>query len=742
MRLFFRFFCHSHKIMRQKIELKFIFLFFVSKPYIRAYFYQMKEIVLVWIYLLVSTVVFAQQAEPRHPSDEKKDSVANKISPINSQENKKIKRLLHELKNLQATDPVRLVKNSVQLVDLSQKNQHKEGLVMGNYYLGWYYYYLEANCSRSLAFLDEASRHLPHIQPELSIKISNQISHIYLENYRYLKAYKLLQITRGQLNDKRIKASLSGTLIEFADFCSDVMSDSLSIIYLDSAVTALQNSLLEEAKNPSEEFRMYLHIISACGRNQEFTMAEPYIKQVLSVENKIKEAFLLNELMIVLGDFYYARQAVFKAKEYYEKAYLLGQKHRLKHFLIRSGNQLAKFEEQEGDFETSEKYTLAVSEELATSDFSVEAAKNYAHLANLKNKQNDLQKALEYSGKSSLLSDLITDLRNNEKKQAIQFIFLEKTNLLVKNAFLEKNIDIVNFYRSRHKTMVIILLAVLALFLGVLFALYRVIKQRKKVNEELEEKVKERTLNIENSAKKLAKINNELDTFLYRSSHDLKGPVATLEGLINITKAETDKKLIDKYLDLQRNIIAKMKLLLLRIIEIGHIRSHKLRFSPLNLKRYIERIVKSMRRIDGYKETQFILNLKEYYFIKTDLEMLDIAVDNVIRNAIQHSKSHFKERQVKIWVEEDATYWNLFVSDNGLGIAEESRDKIFNVFYKSTDRSPGFGLGLYKARLAMNKMDGDVYLDKSDKDETTFCISIAKTLPIENQIIQTESSNA
>jgi signal transduction histidine kinase len=286
--------------------------------------------------------------------------------------------------------------------------------------------------------------------------------------------------------------------------------------------------------------------------------------------------------------------------------------------------------------------------------------------------------------------------------------------------------------RNQRVTLVMILTSVS--FVLILASLYRNNQIRKKINYELEQKVSERTVHFEKAVAKLARTNHELDNFLYRASHDLKGPLVSMEGLCNIALLEKEKEATDSFLEMQKGIIERMKLMLFRIIEVGQIRSHTIHPQPIPLKKYCRSMIRSMSRVDGAKEVEFKIEIPENCEIVTDLDMLDIALDNIIRNAIEHNRSFYSKRYVKIALEEDAMYWDVCITNNGISIPEQIAEKVFSLFFKHNDKTKGFGLGLYKTRVAGEKMGGEIRLLKSDDYETTFSILIPKKPPLPHQL--------
>ena len=235
---------------------------------------------------------------------------------------------------------------------------------------------------------------------------------------------------------------------------------------------------------------------------------------------------------------------------------------------------------------------------------------------------------------------------------------------------------------------------------------------------------------IDNLDHELIETNQDLDTFLYKASHDLKGPISTLDGLCNVGILDTKNMPAEQYFELQKEVIHKMQLLLFRLVEIGDIRNHKVKPSKVRLMRFCKSIVRSMNRVEGFDKINFTIDIPKDLIIHTDVEMLEIAVDNVIKNAIQHANySNKNNASVSISLKDQAQILELHIIDNGQGIPQKLVGRIFEMFFRGNSYVQGFGLGLYKSKVATKKLNGEVKLLKSDEKGSVFSVIIPKLSP-------------
>lgn len=224
----------------------------------------------------------------------------------------------------------------------------------------------------------------------------------------------------------------------------------------------------------------------------------------------------------------------------------------------------------------------------------------------------------------------------------------------------------------------------------------------------------------------LSNRNEELSMILRRLSHDLKEFLVNIEELSHISLLESENSPVNEYLHMQLEVLGKMKLLIFRVMEIERIREHTPKKAPILLIDYLRNIIRSMRRIDGGRNIDILLDMPPDLTLSSDADMLEIVFDNLIKNTIEHNHPPDKPLRMNIIGREFSQTVQISVADNGRGIPEELREKIFGLFISNLNKKLGFGLGLYKTKLALEKIQGHIQLLPSDKGETIFHIILPK----------------
>lgn len=217
--------------------------------------------------------------------------------------------------------------------------------------------------------------------------------------------------------------------------------------------------------------------------------------------------------------------------------------------------------------------------------------------------------------------------------------------------------------------------------------------------------------------------NNELDTFVYRASHDLKGPVASLMGLHNIVKSEFEgNETAMRYFDHYNSNVIRLNNILQNLINLAKIKEMETHTKPVNIGLVIDDCLALLSNLPGFEKIRVLKQVSLTSDISTDPGLIQTIVLNLIENAIKYSRELSPE--IKIVASHEAKILKLEVEDNGLGIEENYQSKIFDMFFRGTDHSSGSGLGLYIVKNAVDKLKGTIQLESKPGKGSRFSIYI------------------
>ncbi|MEP5610672.1 MAG: HAMP domain-containing sensor histidine kinase [Cyclobacteriaceae bacterium] len=221
---------------------------------------------------------------------------------------------------------------------------------------------------------------------------------------------------------------------------------------------------------------------------------------------------------------------------------------------------------------------------------------------------------------------------------------------------------------------------------------------------------------------KLKKANAELDTFLYRSSHDLRAPLTAILGLTNAIKRMTDPEDAKEFLDLVQIKVQQADKVIKDIITLRKGQQVGLTISKVNVTATVSRIFDMMSSPSNNK-IKLILE-PEQYMLVTDQEKLDTALGNVLSNAMKYHNLDQPNPKISVMIKGIENGLELRIEDNGIGIEEKYLSKIFNMFYRANKNSQGSGLGLYLTKDAITQIGGKVEVYSKVGVGTTFKITL------------------
>ena len=228
---------------------------------------------------------------------------------------------------------------------------------------------------------------------------------------------------------------------------------------------------------------------------------------------------------------------------------------------------------------------------------------------------------------------------------------------------------------------------------------------------------------LEHERELLKKINSQLDSFIYRTSHDLRAPIATVLGLTNLAKIELSDKKSLAYMIQIEDRMNNLDQTIHDILDFSKSTNLKIKPVLIDLQSLIAEIREELPRKENIG-----LNLvnSETSQIISDVYLLRLILQNLLHNAFEYADIHKKAPMVKILLSENSKGYDLSIIDNGQGIHEQIQPHIFDMFYRGNYNSSGTGLGLYIVKEAVSRLGGQISFHSTSNEGTTFIVSLPK----------------
>jgi len=220
----------------------------------------------------------------------------------------------------------------------------------------------------------------------------------------------------------------------------------------------------------------------------------------------------------------------------------------------------------------------------------------------------------------------------------------------------------------------------------------------------------------------LKKTNEELDNFVYRASHDIRAPLMSVLGLINVIRIEQDLESIERYAQLMKRSILHLDEFISDITDYSRNSRTKIKLEYINLDELVDNALKSLEYLGFKKDMKIVKEYDKEDSLISDIYRLAIILKNVISNAIKYRKRDVQGSFVKISFEKGDGYCMINIQDNGHGIKKEVAPYVFNMFFRGIETSMGSGLGLYITKEMVYKLEGQITFKSEEGKGTLFCI--------------------
>lgn len=244
-----------------------------------------------------------------------------------------------------------------------------------------------------------------------------------------------------------------------------------------------------------------------------------------------------------------------------------------------------------------------------------------------------------------------------------------------------------------------------------------------RTNKRAEESLKKQATFIAQQNLELKKINAELDRFVYSASHDLRAPLVSIQGLSKLAIAESQSETDRKYFKLINDRVVRLDDFIRDIIEYSRNARTERKLESFSLSPMIHEVIENLKYMEGADRIAFSVcsSVEE---VRTDKSRLKVVLSNIISNAIKYHNLRQEDPTVQITSSQFESTVCISIKDNGIGIPEDAHEKIFDMFYRASDRAGGSGLGLYIVKEIVEKLEGSITVNSVFGVGTTFEVRI------------------
>lgn len=269
------------------------------------------------------------------------------------------------------------------------------------------------------------------------------------------------------------------------------------------------------------------------------------------------------------------------------------------------------------------------------------------------------------------------------------------------------------------------------------------LEELRKINLDLERKITDRTSELWESNRLLRKEiedkrlaeeelklkNEELNNFVYRVSHDLRAPITSVEGLINIIKLELKSKSSDlrPFISLLEDRMKNLDRFIYDILNYSRNIRTSVSIEKIEFRSIISACFEELEYLDNAMKIKKTIQVSPKSFFNDKMGIHEIF-RNIISNAIKYAHKSKDSNTIDINIKINKKEANISIRDNGIGIARDVLPKIFDMFYRGSELSKGSGIGLYLVTQSVDKMGGKIDVKSTLGKGTEFVIQLPNRL--------------
>jgi len=252
-------------------------------------------------------------------------------------------------------------------------------------------------------------------------------------------------------------------------------------------------------------------------------------------------------------------------------------------------------------------------------------------------------------------------------------------------------------------------------------------KRTKELDEEIKTRKKtEEKIRVSNN--ELRKTNEELDNFVYKVSHDLRAPISSILGLVNIAKNDNSLENMLSCINQIENSANTQDNFIRDIIELTKNARIKPIQQEIDFKKIVDDTFDYLRYSMNSKPPKPKLHLQQDKIFYSDVNRVKVIFNNIISNSIKYSDPLKTEIDIKIEVVNG--HANIDIKDKGTGIDKKYQADVFKMFFRATDQNAGSGLGLYIVKETIQKLKGEVLLISEPNKGTTLKMKLPNMGPL------------
>lgn len=217
---------------------------------------------------------------------------------------------------------------------------------------------------------------------------------------------------------------------------------------------------------------------------------------------------------------------------------------------------------------------------------------------------------------------------------------------------------------------------------------------------------------------------DELDKFSYSITHDMRGPLLSVLGAMDIIKHLDDLNEVREILDLMGSTLNRLDDFIKSIHEYYKIKRGQLEFKEIDVNAIVNEVTDIFKVAGRMDQIEFKTSVEQHAPLICDEVSLKIILNNLLSNAFKYQQKSNEHKLVELTFNIEKEKTVIFVKDNGIGIPTEHIENIYKMFYRGTTQDSGSGFGLFIVKDSLEKINGAIDVQSVVNEGTTFKVTI------------------
>ena len=226
------------------------------------------------------------------------------------------------------------------------------------------------------------------------------------------------------------------------------------------------------------------------------------------------------------------------------------------------------------------------------------------------------------------------------------------------------------------------------------------------------------------TAKELETRNYELDQIIYRTDHDLKSPITSIQGISYLLRDQLKSDDLLEYVDLIDHNVKSLKQLIKSMVSFAQNIRTDLEISPIDFEDILKRVKSELESIQGFSEVRISTKMGDDVQFEGDQNRIYALFYAFVSNCIVFRDIDKKKNWAIISIESQSNGVVISISDNGIGMNEDISKKAFEMFYRGSEQSIGSGLGLYLTKTIIEQLKGTISIQSKEGTGTSIRLFI------------------